>query len=139
MFMAWAALASSIFEFLIFVGAVALIYYVFVSDWWGAKRLKFRESKGKIGSIEKIALVKLVSDDKKDIEKFVTDNAAYLSDQMVKKLVARIESLKIDDVIRDDENLKKRIAELPQDQTQAEAEAEEEAYAETTRSQRTSN
>lgn len=133
MFMAFAALFSSIFEFLLFVGAAALIYYVFISDWWQAQRAKHRETNSKSSNVDKIAQVKLVSDDKKDIERFVTDNAQYLSDPMVKRLVARIEELKVDDVIISDELLKKRIAELPQE------EIEEEAHAEIARSQRARN
>jgi len=50
---------------------------------------------------------------------------------MVKKLVARIESLKVDQVIAGDELLKTRIAELQPE--------EEEQDAETIRSQRSSN
>jgi hypothetical protein len=137
MFMAFAALFSSIFELLMFLGAAALIYYIFISDWWRAQRAKHRETYSKSSNVEKIAQVKLVSDSRKDIEQFVTDNAQYLSNPMVAKLVARIESLKIDDVILADDNLKKRIAALP-DQAQAEAEVEEED-AQATRSQRARN
>ncbi len=122
------ALFASLLEFCLFVAAVVVVYQIFLSDWIAAKRAGWREVRGRAESIDKIAQVKLVSDDAKGIEQFVTNNAQYLSDQMVKKLVARIESLKIDQVIASDEILKKRIEELPQ--------PEEEEDAETARSQR---
>lgn len=131
MSLAFAALFSSIFEFLLFVGALVVIYQVFLSDWISSKRQVTQESKGKLGAVEKIAQIKLVSDDAKDIEKFVTDNAAYLSMDMVTKLAARIDSLHIDSVIRDDD-LNKRIAALPQPEEIEEE--EEEIHAKTARS-----
>jgi hypothetical protein len=131
MFLAYAALFSSLMEFVLFVFAVVVVYQIFLSDWIATKRAQWSVDKSKSGSIDKIAQVKLVSDDAKGIEEFVTTNASYLSDQMVKKLVARIESLKIDQVIAGDELLKTRIAELQPE--------EEEQDAETLRSQRSSN
>jgi hypothetical protein len=131
MFLAYAALFSSLMEFVLFVFAVVVVYQIFLSDWVATKRAQWKIDKSKSGSIDKIAQVKLVSDDAKGIEEFVTTNASYLSDQMVKKLVARIESLKVDQVIAEDELLKTRIAELQPE--------EEEEYAETVRSQRSSN
>lgn len=132
MFMAFAALFSSVFEFLLFVGALVVLYQVFLSDWISSKKEAVRESKGKLGAVEKIAQIKLVSDDAKDIEKFVTDNAAYLSGPTVTKLAARIESLHIDTIIRDDEQLNKRIAALPQPEELEDE--EEEVHAKTARS-----
>lgn len=137
MFLAWSALFSGVFELLLFIGAVAVVYQIFVSDWVTGLRSKRQESKSKLESIEKIAMVKLVSDDRKDIEQFVTNNAQYLSNVTIQKFVARLESLKIDDVIRDDDLLKKRIAVAADDAGIAETEAEEDAQ--TTRSQRSSN
>jgi len=131
MFLAYAALFSSLMEFVLFVFAVVVVYQIFLSDWIATKRAQWRVDKSKSGSIDKIAQVKLVSDDAKGIEEFVTTNASYLSDQMVKKLVARIESLKVDYVIAEDELLKTRIAELQPE--------EEEQDAETIRPQRSSN
>lgn len=130
MFLAYAALFSSLMEFVLFVFAVVVVYQIFLSDWVATKRAQWKIDKSKSGSIDKIAQVKLVSDDAKGIEEFVTNNASYLSDQMVKRLVARIESLKVDQVIAEDELLKTRIAELQPE--------EEEQDAETARSQRTS-
>lgn len=106
------ALLASLMEFALFVFAVVVVYQIFLSDWIAAKRAEWKESREKGNSIDKIAQVKLVSDDAKGIEKFVTNNAQYLSDQMVKKLVARIESIRVDSIISADEILKTRIAEL---------------------------
>jgi len=131
MFLAYAALLSSLLEFAMSVFVVVIVYQIFLSDWVATKRAQWKIDKSKSGSIDKIAQVKLVSDDPKGIEEFVTTNASYLSDQMVKKLVARIESLKVDQVIAGDELLKTRIAELQPE--------EEEQDAETIRSQRSSN
>lgn len=108
----FAALFASLMEFVLFVFAVVVVYQIFLSDWIAAKRVQWKEARNKNDSIDKIAQVKLVSDDAKGIEKFVTNNAQYLSDQMVKKLVARIESIRVDGVISADEILKTRIAEL---------------------------
>jgi hypothetical protein len=112
MIFAYAALFSSLLEFGLFIVTAVVIYQIFLSDWVDVKRAQWKIDKSKSGSIDKIAQVKLVSDDAKGIEEFVTNNAQYLSDQMVKKLVARIESLKVDQVIATDELLKTRIAEL---------------------------
>lgn len=131
MFLAYAALLSSLLEFAMGVFAVVVVYQIFFSDWIATKRTQWKIDKSKSGSIDKIAQVKLVSDDAKGIEEFVTTNASDLSDQMVKKLVARIESLKVDQVISGDELLKTRIAELQPE--------EEEEDAETLRSKRSSN
>lgn len=128
----FAALFASFLELCLFVFGVVVVYQIFLSDYIGHLRAGWKEAKSKNNSVDKIAQVKLVSDDPKGIEQFVTDNAQYLSDQMVKQLVARIESLKVDQVITEDEVLKKRIAALPQPE-------EEEEDAETIRSQRTRN
>ena len=139
MFAAIAALASSVVELLIFVGIATVIYQVFLSDWVKAWRLQNAERHSKYHNIEKIALVKLVSDDPKDIEQFITNNATYLSDATVQKLVARIDMLHTDKVIAADDILKARFEDLDvnakrQQQAQAEAEAEEEEHAKTARS-----
>lgn len=108
----FAALFASFVEFIFVAFTVVVLYQIFLSDWIAAKREQWKEARSKADSIDKIAQVKLVSDDAKGIEKFVTNNAQYLSDQMVKKLVARIEAIKVDGVISADEILKTRIAEL---------------------------
>lgn len=60
---------------------------------------------------EKIAKVKVLSTNPKDIEKFILDNAKTLSDATIDVLVARIEMLASDRVIRDDD-LKVRIDDI---------------------------
>lgn len=125
-----ANLFTSFMEFCLAAIVVITLYQIFLSDWVDEKRTQWKESRIKVNSVDKIAQVKLVSDDAKGIEDFVTKNAQYLSDQMVKKLVARIEDIKAGSVIAADEILKTRIAELPQ---------EKEDYAETTRSKRARN
>jgi len=57
---------------------------------------------------EKIAKVKALSTNPKDLEKFIIDNAKTLSDATIDILVARLEMLAADRVIRDDD-LKARI------------------------------
>lgn len=135
MFLALSALLSSIVELAIFVGVAFVVYQIFLSDYVKDLRARNSERKGHYNSVEKIALVKLVSEDPKDIEKFITDNAQYLSDVTVQKLVSRIDALHTDKIISADEILKARFEDLEvKKQQQAEAEAEEEAHATTARS-----
>jgi hypothetical protein len=135
MFAAIAALASSIFELIIFVGVSVVIYQIFLSDWVKAFRAQNAEKHSKYSNIEKIAKVKLVSEDPKDIEQFITNNATYLSDATVNQLVARIDALHTDKIISADDILKARFEDLEiKKQQQAEAEAEEETHATTARS-----
>lgn len=125
-----ATLFTSFMELCLSVIVAFTLYQIFVSDWVEEKRAQWKEGKNKVNTVDKIAQIKLVSDDAKGIEDFVTKNAQYLSDQMVKKLVSRIEDIKAGSVIAADEILKTRIAELPQ---------EKEEDAKTIRSQRTRN
>ncbi len=105
----FAYLFSVLVQVGIFVGVSVVLYQIFISDWIKAKRLEVKNSKSKYDSLEKIAQVKMVSDEPKDIEKFITDNAQYLSAEVVAKLVSRIEMIKTDQVINEDTLLKKRI------------------------------
>lgn len=105
----FALLFSALFEVLLFVGVSVAVYQIFLSDHirdWKSNRKQVSAAKE---SANKVALVKLVSDDPKDIEKFVSVNAQYLSDETVKKLVERIEMIKCDRIIYDD-SLSKRIS-----------------------------
>ena len=97
-----------IIEIIFAVGMVVLLYEVFISDSISDRWQSFRSRKEKASDADKIAKVKLVSDDAKDIEKFINTNAHDLSDAMVTLLVARIESLHDNQIILDD-SLKKRI------------------------------
>lgn len=138
MWLALGALFSSLFELLIFLGVAAVIYQIFLSDWVKGWRAQNAEKHSKYSNVEKIALVKLVSEDPKDIEQFITNNATYLSDATVQKLVARIEALHTDNIISADDILKARFEDLEvtkRQQAEAEAEAEaEEEHAKTLRS-----
>lgn len=127
------ALFGSLVELLIFIGVSVVIYQIFLSDWVKSMRAQNADRKGKFSSIEKIAKVKMVSEDSKDIEQFITNNAQYLSDATVQKLVARIEAIHTDRVISADDILKTRFEDL-ETKRQQEAEAEEEAHAKTARS-----
>jgi len=88
------------------------LYLAFLSEWVDRKLHQFGEYRTKSTNADKIAMVKQVSDDAKGIEQFVTQNAEYLSKAMVQKLVNRIETLRYDSSIADDDVLKKRIANL---------------------------
>ena len=105
----FAYLFSVLVQVGIAVGVAVMLYQIFISDWIKAKRLEVKNAKSKYESLEKIAQVKMVSDEPKDIEKFITENAQYLSAEVVAKLVSRIEMIKTDRVIDADTLLKKRI------------------------------
>lgn len=100
-----------IVQILICVGILFLLYQVFLSDIIRDKWQANKELQEHLDSINKIARVKLTSDDPKEIEKFITDNAKSLSDQTVSALVLRIEQIKDDRVIKGDA-LKQQIESL---------------------------
>jgi len=91
------------------IAGLTLIYYVFLSDYVKERIEKSNENKAKLNSMNKISCTKLVSNDVKDIEKFIETNAQYLSVEIVNKLVSRIEYLNADKAINEDNNLKTRI------------------------------
>ena len=103
---------SSVLEFGFTVIILYFLYDAFMADSLKEKLLSFKERKAITSGAEKIAKVKLVSDDAKDIEKFISSNANNLTMEMVNQLVARIELLKTDKVIEADDLLKKRINDL---------------------------
>ena len=102
------SVAESIFGLILIYG----LYYAFFSDDLKERLSSFKEKREALSSAEKIAKVKLVSDDPKDIEQFITKNVNALSAGMVNQLVARIEMIKNDKVINADDMLKKRISDL---------------------------
>jgi hypothetical protein len=111
---------AHIIEVLFAAVMLVIVYQVFLSDYITEKRDQNRGSREKYDSTAKIAQVKLVSDDAKDIETFITNNARYLSGEMVTKLVDRIEAIRTDQVINADTILKKRIDDLaPQEEEPA--------------------
>jgi hypothetical protein len=110
---------SSIVEVLFAVGAATLLYQIFLSDYFRDKRIAVEQKQSKHNSIDKVARVKLISDDPKDIEYFITTNSQYLSDDMVERLVSRIEDIKADQVVNNTDNvLKSRIDRLFQEETE---------------------
>jgi len=97
---------------IIIIGLMAVVYQIFISDYLSSKLKSRRDLRFNKDAMSKIAKVKLVSDDPKDIEKFITVNAQYLSDDTVNKLVERIELIKADRIIMED-GLKTRITTTP--------------------------
>lgn len=91
---------------------IYLVYSVFFGESireWAENRSKKKQA---ATSADKIAKVKLVSNDDKDIEKFIANNAETLSDEMVSKLVERIETIRNEQVISADNVLKTRFEHL---------------------------
>lgn len=106
------ALLASVVETLVVVGLVVIAYQVFLSDKIAARRRLSQKQKTQASNVAKMAQVKLVSDDAKDIEKFIANNAEHLSDDLVKRLVDRIEAIRTDQIISADSILKSRIESL---------------------------
>lgn len=98
--------------FIFLLGLTVITYQIFLSDYINNKIKTYKDKNNNKDVATKIARVKLISDDPKDIEKFIITNAQYLSDDLVKKLVERIEIIKFDKIIIED-NLKTRIANNP--------------------------
>src|SRR5574338_72481 len=98
-------------QIIIGVAILIFLYQVFLSDLISNKVKANNEMQEHLDSVNKISKVKLTSDDPKEIEKFITDNAKFLSDQTVSALVARIEQIKDDRIIRGDA-LKNQIESL---------------------------
>jgi len=103
------AALSSAMPILIGLALAYMLFSIFFSDAIKEKMASNEAIKVKQSSLDKIARVKMVSEDPKDIEKFITDNAQYLSEGMVAGLVGRIEMIRTDRIISDDNMLKKRI------------------------------
>lgn len=92
-----------------------VIWHIFFSEYVTDLKNNYVEHRALEEKISKISKVKLVSDNRKEIEDFVTENAEHLSNETVKLLVARIESIKDDRVIADDD-LKVRFKELDKEE-----------------------
>lgn len=69
---------------------------VYGPDWVD----NIKRNKQRSNSISKLAELKLVSNDSKDIESFATKNVDSLSDKMFNRLVVRIEDLRVDDDLK---------------------------------------
>lgn len=98
-------ITSVIFEIVTTLVVIYFVYELFLSDFFEAQIESFRQHKLTASNFDKIAKIKLVSDDPKEIEKFITDHAQFLSDVIVQLLVNRIAELKADKAI-DNENIK---------------------------------
>jgi len=101
-------------QIVVIVVATLLLYFVYdfyLSDLIKDKLDKSRTKKLTIDKFEKIAQIKLISDDSKEIEKFICDNTEHLSTETVQKLVDRMEVIKSDRIIGND-SLKTRIDSL---------------------------
>lgn len=97
------------------VFAVATYFLLFHDDVMEKRNAALNLLQNKTEA-EKIAKVKVLSTNPKDIEKFIVDNAKTLSDASIDILVNRIEMLVSERVIRDDD-LKTRIDRLePQEE-----------------------
>lgn len=100
---------TAVFETVFGLIMLVVLYDVLLGDYISDKLSLKRKNKSTASNAEKFARVKMISDDPKDIEKFINDNAQYLSPDSVEQLVCRIELLKADKVIDSDNNLKTRI------------------------------
>ncbi len=85
-----------------------LAYFLLFHDDVMEKRSNLAKLLSVKTEAEKIAKVKVLSTNSKDIEKFIIDNAKTLSDATIDILVNRMEMLATDKVIKDDD-LKARI------------------------------
>lgn len=106
------SLISYAIQLVIGLAIVIILYQIFLSDYIKEKQEVSSAKQVRLQNTDKIARVKLTSDDPKEIEKFITDNAQYLSDSMVQQLVTRIENIKDDRVITADNVLKSKIDSL---------------------------
>jgi len=61
------------------------------------KRKSFSKRKSEIN---KLVQMKLISTDSKEIERFIENNVDVLSDKTISKLVSRIESIRLDLIVK---------------------------------------
>lgn len=113
-------LFASILEFVTVVIVLYIFYSIFIADSLKARSIRKKRISNITANVNKIALVKLASNSVSDIESFIEKNAEYLSQDVVKQLVNRIEYLNADSYLKandrdDDENLRMRIDSLAQD------------------------
>jgi hypothetical protein len=99
------------FSYLFTVVVSIILYQVFIEDDVKSFIRRRTSRKANITAAEKIAKVKAVSDDIKDIETFIARNADNLSNDIIDILVARIEEIRAENIIGED-SLKQRIADI---------------------------
>jgi hypothetical protein len=108
---------------LIFLGFLSLTSFPFwgfplmdsigrMFDSIGNGLSNFRLNRTRSSTANKMLILKLLSTDPKEIERFVEINVSYLSHADITKLANRIEELRMDASIANDDLLKKRIADL---------------------------
>lgn len=107
--MIFALTFSVIFESVLTILGLIILYQVFFSRFIKRKLSERAARNEKLAGAEKIAKLKLISDSTKDIETFICGNAAFISDDMINLLVKRIEYLKADTIVKDYDSTKKRI------------------------------
>lgn len=76
-------------------------YQIFLSDIVKKKLAARKERRERAAYADKLFYLRVVSDSAKDIELFITQYAADLSEEKVKKLVGRVEYLRADKIVSD--------------------------------------
>jgi hypothetical protein len=103
-------LLGAFFEIVMIVGIAAFVYQVFLSDSIKQLISNRRESLNEKDRVNKIAKLILISDSFEEIEKFIKNNALSISNEMMKLLISRVEYLRADKIIQDDD--RKRVPSL---------------------------
>lgn len=83
-----------------------LLYWAFFSDSLKDRIKRKKQKEIDIENIKKISLIKMVSDDRKEIENFISSNVEILPTDIIVKLVERIEVIKSDKLLFDESNKK---------------------------------
>ncbi|CAB4196958.1 hypothetical protein UFOVP1290_478 [uncultured Caudovirales phage] len=81
-----------------------IIYWAFFSDSIRNNNEKKKQKEIDIQNIKKISLIKMVSDDREEIENFISSNVEILPNDIIVKLVERIEVIKSDKLLFDESN-----------------------------------
>jgi len=101
-------LLGAFFEIVMIVGIAAFVYQVFLSDSIKQLIANRHESSNEKARVNKIAKLILISDSFEEIEKFIKNNALNISNETMKLLISRVEYLRADKIIQDDD--RKRVA-----------------------------
>lgn len=84
------------------------IYYIFIGDIFGSFIKEKREKSNKKITCQKLAEVKMTSNNTKEIENFIVENVLFLSENTIKKLILRIDDINNDRVITADNIMSKK-------------------------------
>ncbi len=92
------------------MGAIFILAVVFIlcgvfalPFWWDDMKCYFNNRKlflKRKSEVNKLVQLKLISSDSKEIEKFIENNIDVLSDKTISKLVSRIESIRLDLLVK---------------------------------------